>query len=136
MSRRPGERLRKTVMPKGFDGYGVVRFQCSEGAFNRMKMENMPPPIDYGEVIDGRRYVQRLPNTLGADSVRYRVIWPSVGAGEDAYLPTTSFSLSAKHSNETLFVLAQFLRDQGVEFVGLANKHGNRFKRIELNGMI
>lgn len=134
MSRRPGERLKTAVMPKGFNGFGVVRVQCSEGAFTALKLENMPPPSDYGEVINGRRYVRMETRALGADSERYRVIWADRSNGPSSKHRTSSFTLAGRHSNETLFVLAEFLRTQGVEFVALANKHGNAFKSAALQG--
>ena len=121
-------------MPKGFDGTGAVRIQCSEGAYAAMALGDMPLPSDYGQVIDGRRYVPHDTRAMGADSVRYRVVWPDRSNGEGSKLRTTSFTLSGKHSNETLFVLAEHMRNQGVEFVALANKHGNTFKRSLLHG--
>ena len=135
MSRQAGQELRQTVMPKKFDGTGVVRFQASEGVFNRMKMSEMPAPTNWGTIVDGRRYVTPTPRTMPADSVRYRVIWPERVGGPDSVFSTGSFSLGGNHSNQTLFVLAQFLRDQGVEFIGLANKNGSRFKDVRLNGL-
>ena len=125
----------QTCMPKTFAGTGVVRFQCSEGAYNRMRMANMPTPSDWGETIGGYTFVRPWPRTMPADSVRYRVVWPSPPGTQEGKLPTTSFSLGGNHSNQTLFVLAQFLRDQGVEFVGLANKNGSRFKAAGLQGL-
>ena len=68
------------------------------------------------------------------DSVRYRVIWPELSNGPGSALKTGSFTLGPTHVNETLFVLAEFLRAQGVEFVKLANKNGNGFKAAGLSG--
>lgn len=99
-----------------------------------MRLENMPLPSDYGEVINGRRYVVMETRSMGADSQRYRVIWPDRSNGEGSKLRSTSFTLSGKHSNETLFVLAEFMRDQGVNFHALANRHGNTFKNSLLHG--
>ena len=134
MARKANERLLRTVMPKGLDGRGVVRVQCSEGAFAALKLDNMPTPSDYGEVIDGRRYVRLDNRALGVDSERYRVIWLDRSNGPGSKPRTSSFTLAGKHSNETLFVLAEFLRTQGVEFFALANKHGNAFRSAALHG--
>ena len=71
---------------------------------------------------------------MGADSERYRVIWPEPSNGPGSKNRSSSFSLSSGHINETLFVLAEFLRDQGVEFVKLANVHGNGFDDLRLSG--
>ena len=113
---------------------GVVKIQASEGVFARMKLENMPDPPEDGEVINGRRYVRMDTRSMGADSERYRVIWPEPSNGPGSKLRSSSFTLSGNHCNETLFVFAEHLRAQGVNFVGLANKHGNRFRDSRLNG--
>ena len=134
MSRKAGDRLKKTMMPKRFDGKGVVWFQCSETAFYRMQMFGMPAPDDYGEVEGTYIYIQRPPKGMGADSVRYRVVWPALPGDTGTWLPTTSFTLSGNHCNETLFVLAEYMRGSGVQFVKLANKHGNGFKDSRLFG--
>ena len=134
MGRIAGDWLQSTVMPQRFDGTGVVRVQCSEGAFTAFKLSLMPLPNDYGEVIDGRRYVQHAPISMGADSERYRVIWPEPSNGPGSKLRSSSFTLAGKHCNETLYVFAEHLRAQGVDFVGLANKHGNRFRDSRLSG--
>ena len=134
MSRRPGERLKITRMAKRFDGSGVVGIQCSEGAFSRLKLDQMPTPRDWGVVIDGRRFVYLDSRSKGVDSERYRVIWPELSNGPGSKLRSTSFTLTGSHVNETLFVFAEFLRDQGVNFVRLANKHGNGFLDVRLSG--
>ena len=121
-------------MAKKFDGSGVVLIQASEGAFQRLKLEAMPPPRDYGTVVNGRRYAYIDTRSLGADSVRYRVIWPEESNGPGSKNRTSSFTLSGAHTNETLYVLTEFLRDQGVDFVKLANKHGNGFSDVRLSG--
>lgn len=134
MSRRPGDPLKKTFMPKRFDGNGVVWFQCSETAYYRMKMFAMPAPNEYEQMGSGYTFFTRPPNGMGADSVRYRVVWPALPGDTGTWLPTTSFTLSGNHCNETLFVLAAYLRSAGVQFVKLANKHGNGFKDSRLFG--
>ena len=121
-------------MAKRFDGSGVVGIQCSEGAFSRLKLANMPTPRDWGTEVNGRRVVYLDSRGPGVDSERYRVIWPEESNGPGSKLTTTSFTLTGSHVNETLYVFAEFLRDQGVEFVGLANKHGNRFRDSRLGG--
>ena len=134
MARKAGERLRTTVMPKGFNGLGVVRVQCSEGTFASLNLENMPAPLDYGEVVGKYRFVKLDSRSLGVDSERYRVIWPDKSNGPGSKNRTSSFVLAGKHSNETLFVLAEFLRTQGVDFFALANKHGSAFRSAALHG--
>lgn len=132
--RKKGERLRLTVMPKKRDGTGVVAIQCSEGAFTELKLDNLPWPIGYGELIDGRHYIHGFPPAMGTDSVRYRVIWPDRTTGSGKKLRTSSFSLGPGHSNETLYVFAEFLRNQGVDFVCLGNANGTGFKPAGLSG--
>ena len=121
-------------MAKRFDGSGVVQIQCSEGAFSRLKLDEMPVPRDRFQLVNGVRV--RYPNyrSMGADSDRFRVIWPERSNGPRSKLASTSFTLGGGYVNETLYVLAQFLRDQGVEFVQLANKHGNGFLDLRLSG--
>ena len=134
MGRIYDERLMGTRIAKRFDGTGVVRLQCSEGAFNRMKLANLPHPPEWGENIGGTWFVPLETRAMGADSVRYRIVWPDPVIAPRGKLRMSSFSLSGAHVMETLYVLAEFLRDQGVNFVGIANKHGTRFKDVRLGG--
>lgn len=134
MARKRDERLRVRAMPKKFDGSGVVKLQCSEGVYYALKLHLMPRPRDYGEMINGAHVVMADTRSMGADAKRYRVIWPDRSNGPGSKLRTSSFSLGPGHSNQTLFVLAEFLRTQGVDFVGLANAHGSRFKAAGLSG--
>ena len=134
MGRKPDERLMAARMPKRFDGSGVVKVQCSEGAFAALKLSEMPSPREWGEFRDGYHLVTMDTREMGADSQRYRVIWPEHSNGPGSKLRSSSFSLGASHTNETLFVLAEFLRVQGVDFVALANRHGNAFKAAGLSG--
>ena len=121
-------------MAKKFDGTGVVKLQCSEGVYSSLKLAQLPWPAELGEVVDGRRVMVRPTPGIGTDGVRYRVIWPELSNGPGSKPRSSSFCLSRAHINETLFVLAEFLRDQGVEFVSLANKHGNSFRSVGLSG--
>ena len=134
MGRVAGDRLLGTYMPKSFDGTGTVKVQCSEGVFAALKLSLMPSPTDMGVVVDGRRYFTMPSRHPGVDSERYRVIWPELSNGPGSKNRTSSFVLSGKHTNETLWVLAEFLRQQGVDFVALANKHGNAFHSAALHG--
>ena len=132
--RKPGERLRRTRMAKRFDNTGVVAIQASDGLFRAMKLENMPTPPDYGQVVDGwhRYYVDT--RSMGADSERYRVFWSTRPSPESKTFSSSSFTIGGGHVVETLYVLAEFLRDQGVEFLALGNRHGAMFKDVRLSG--
>ena len=126
--------LKTARMVKHFDGSGVVKIQCSADTYDAMKLDDMPTPDDWGEVIDGQRVFFMDTRGMGADSERYRVVWPEHSNGEGSKFRSSSFTLSSAHSNETLFVLAEWLRSQSVNFVALANKHGNTFKSVGLSG--
>ena len=132
--RKPGEQLRVTRMAQRFDNTGVVKVQASEGVFSAMSLENMPFPPDAGTQVDGRWYFYLDSRSMGADSKRYRVCWPEPASPASKKLRTSAFSLTGAHTNETLYVLAEFLRDQGVDYVGLANEHGTMFKDSRLHG--
>ena len=132
--RKRDERLRVRPMPRKFDGSGVVNIQCSEGVYAALKLPYMPRPRDYGVVVNGSLRVMADTRSMGADAQRYRVIWPEYSNGPGSKLRSSSFTLGASHTNETLFVLAEFLRTQGVDFVALANRHGSRFKASGLSG--
>ena len=134
MGRIAGDRLEATWMAKKFDGTGVVKLQCSEGVFASLKLANLPHPVELGTQVDGRWQFTRPKQGIGTDGVRYRVIWPELANGPGSKPRSSSFCLSRAHNNETLYVLAEFLRDQGVEFVALANKHGNAFSDVRLGG--
>lgn len=134
MARRKGDRLTGCRMAKRFDGSGVVKIECSESVFAALKLSEMPRPRDWGYVVNGHHVVTFDTRNMGVDGERYRVIWPEYSNGPGSKLRTSSFSLSAAHCNETLYVLAEFLRDQGVAFVGLANKHGTQLRDVRLSG--
>ena len=119
-------------MAKKFDGTGVVKLQCSEGVYTSLKLSELPRPAELGEVVNGRRIMYMPKGGIGTDGVRYRVIWPELSNGPGSKPRTSSFTLSRAHINETLYVLAEFLRDQNVEFISLANKHGNSFRDVRL----
>ena len=121
-------------MARRFDGSGHVMVQCSEGAFSRLKLDQLPAPRDWGDLVEGKRLVRWGNRRLGADSMRYRVIWPELSNGPGSKHRTSSFSIGGSHVIETLYVLAEFLRDQGVEFISLANRHGNAFSDVRLGG--
>jgi hypothetical protein len=121
-------------MASRFDGTGVVKLQTSEGVFTSLKLAQLPWPDEMGEVVNGYRQFVRPKQGIGTDGVRYRVIWPELSNGPGSKPRSSSFTLSRAHVNETLYVLAEFLRDQGVEFVALANKHGNAFSDVGLSG--
>ena len=126
--------MRRRPMVRKFDGSGVVEIQCSEGVYAALKLPYMPRPRDYGQMIGGAHYIVADTRSMGADAQRYRVIWPEYSNGPGSKLRSSSFTLGASHTNETLFVLAEFLRTQGVDFVALANRHGSRFKASGLSG--
>ena len=134
MGRIAGERLKSRVMPGRMDLTSPVWIQCSEGAYSSLKLENLPMPVGYGTVVNGRTYIQLPPKRQGVDSQRYRVIWPYRSDGPNSKLATSSFTLSPGHTNQTLFFLAEFLRSQGVTYVSLANKHGTAFSSAALKG--
>ena len=121
-------------MAKKFDGTGVVKLQCSEGVYTSLKLAKLPHPAELGTPYDGGWIMTRPSPGIGTDGVRYRVIWPELSNGPGSKPRSSSFCLSRAHINETLFVLAEFLRDQGVEFVAIANKHGNAFSDVGLSG--
>ena len=121
-------------MAKKFDGTGVVKLQCSDGVYTALKLAQLPSPAELGEVVNGRRIMVRPKGGIGTDGVRYRVVWPELSNGPGSKNKTTSFTLTGSHVNETLYVLAEFLRDQGVDFIQLANKHGSGFSDARLGG--
>lgn len=134
MARLRDDRLRVRAIPAKMDGSGVVKLQCSESVYYALNLHLMPRPRDYGQLVGD--YVMVLADTrsMGVDGQRYRVIWPENSNGPGSKPRSSSFTLNAKHTNETLFVLAEYLRSSGVEFVALANKHGNAFKALGLSG--
>ena len=134
MARIRGDRLRTAYLCKKFDGTGVVKLQCSEGVYTSLKLSELPWPDELGYVVNGGRVMYRPLKGIGTDGCRYRVIWPEHANGPGSKLRSSSFCLSRSHINETLFVLAEFLRDQGVNFVAIANKHGNSFRSAGLSG--
>ena len=121
-------------MAKRFDGSGVVGIQCSEGVFTRLKLDQMPVPRDWGQMVNDRRVVYMNTRAKGVDSDRFRVMWPEESNGPGSKNATSSFILTGSYVNETLYVLAEFLRDQEVDFVRITNKHGNGFSDIRLSG--
>jgi hypothetical protein len=76
----------------------------------------------------------RPPNGLGADSKRYRIIWPELSTGPGSKNATSSFSVSTGHTNEALYFFCDFLRNQGVDFVSLASANGSAYRPVGLKG--
>jgi len=134
MARKAGDRVFSCRMAKRFDGSGVVRIQTTQSTAEKMKLDAMPVPADWGEWVDGRRVVRIVPHRLNAGSTAYRIQWPQYSNGPGSKLVTSRFSLSTQHVTETLYVLAEFLRDQGVDFVGITNQHGNPLGDVRLTG--
>ena len=134
MARKKGDTEFVTRMAKKFDGTGVVRVQTSRNAAQRMKLASMPVPQEWGQIINYGRVINMRRHGLQAGSTAYRIQWPEYSNGPGSKLVTSRFSLSSDHINETLFVLAEFLRDQGVEFVGITNKHGSLLRDAGLSG--
>ena len=144
MGRIKGDRLQWARIAKKFDGSGVVDIQCSDSVYKELKLEKLPMPRDHGYWVDGKRYIPMRFSAMGTDAVRYRVMWneKANGEGPEFRSPsgkpgknrTSSFVLSRAHSNETLYVLAEWLRSQSVQFIALTNKHGNAFTYAGLTG--
>lgn len=134
MARRRNDPLTVRVIPRSFDGTGPICWQGSESVYAALKLSEMPYPSDWGKVVNGKRIVPANSWKMGVDSKRYRVLWPDLTEGARPKHRSSSFALNTRHTIETLYVLADFLRRQGVDFVGLANEHGNAFKPVELGG--
>ena len=122
-----GSRLIARDIPGRLDGSGHSIIQCSTGVFEKLKLENLPPVPDAPRLQFGMPY-------MGADSERYRVMWPGEVPSGGSKLPSSSFTLAPNHTIETLLWLHGFLVDQGVPFVKLANKSGNGFRDIRWFG--
>lgn len=134
MGRAKGDYESVHWMCKKFDGTGSVRLQTTQSNAERLKLKNLPYPPDRGHLVDGVRVVNARRHKQNAGSTTYRVMWPEHANGPESKLVTSSFSLSSAHTNETLYVLAEFLRDQGVEFVGLTNKDGTLLRGAGFRG--
>ena len=134
MARKRGERLRMAPIAQKFDGTGVAYIQCSEGAYTALKLSNIPAPAEWGHMVNGVRRIYASGREMGASATFYRVIWPELANGPGSKFRTSSFAMSSNHLAETLFVFAEFLRDQGVKFIALANKHGSAFQDVALGG--
>ena len=134
MARRKGDDLLQTFIVKRYEEEELVMLQCSRTAFDRMKLINLPESVITGQVKDGQLQWIKGRQQPGADSERYRVLWPGPPGAQAGKLPTTSFILGPNHCSETLYVLADFMREQGVEFIKLGNKSGNCLRDLRLFG--
>ena len=120
---------------KRLDGSGVIRFQCSSGAFELLKMQDMPLPSELLGT-DGRRKPRNMfkARRPGGCSTAYRVALPPPEGWTGKRFPTKHFVLGAGHINETLVVLAEYWRAQGVDFIGITNEFGNLFDNVAMHG--
>ena len=122
-------RLKVRLIPKNPDLSGVVRIQGSSPFWDALRIDDIPFPEDARiKEGPGAGLIRMRCRGIGASATPYRVsmIPPEDWAGKK--LPTRCFTLSSDHTNATLYFLAEFWRQMGVPFVGIANKHGNTFR--------
>ena len=130
---RANTRLMWRSLPVRIDGSGVTWIQAASDTFDEMRIGDWPSATENGH------------NGLGGG----QIVWPGslrkgqwkayrfIRAGrftETTGRPMTSmFSLSPEHTNQTLFVIAQALRDVGAPWAGLASETGARFRHVALS---
>ena len=129
---RANTRLMWRSLPVRIDGSGVTWIQAASDTFDEMRIGDWPSATENGH------------NGLGGG----QIVWPGslrkgqwkvyrfIRAGE--FSPVTGrprtrmFALSPEHTNQTLFVIAQALRDVGAPWAGLATETGARFSHAGL----
>ena len=125
---RVGE-LKVRLIPKNPDLSGVVRIQGSTPFWDALRIDDIPFPEDaYIDKVNRPGIVQMRCRGIGATATPYRVTLPPPEGWTGKKAPSRCFTLSSDHTNATLYFLAEFWRQMGVPFVGIANKHGNTFR--------
>ena len=133
MANQRGNRLRKKPIAKRFDGTGVVTIQASSPNWETLKLHEIPfAPERLHTTSSGDQVVFFNPRSCGAGGVPYRVALERPEGWSGKKYPTLSFVLSSNHTNETLFMLADYWIKSDVPFVGITNKHGNIFSACGL----
>ena len=116
-------------MPKYADGSGHCWISASEKTFGTLYLDELPwgdgRPLEAGHPGGN---VSPATRALRGGNKTYRVRMVPPDGWTHEKDPTLSFQLSSGHVNQTLYFLAEFWRQMGVPFVGIANKHGNTFR--------
>lgn len=133
--RKAGIRLIRTHIPKRTDGSGLVTLQTSEDTYELFNMDRFPMPQELEQYLSSGAGFPVPRRTSSANSTPYRILRSGTVVPTGHKFPSSSFSLGSQHINETLFVLAQLLKDAGGPFAALANKSGNRFRHHLLNNI-
>ena len=111
------------------DGTGVVRIEMRQGNASHFKLDQLPSPQDHGvQLPGGQGPVFQFPaGRRGANCLGYRIAYEASSGGNKPHM--CRFRLSSNAVLDTLQVLTNHLNESGVDWLWIANEHGNRVSR-------
>ena len=127
---RPNTSLMWRSLPVRTDGSGVCWIQAASDTFDEMRIADWPTPTEQGHDGRGGGLIQMPANVRRGVWGRYRFNRAGQLTETTGRPRTSMFALSSKHSNQTLLVIAQALRDVSAPWAGLATETGARMRHI------
>lgn len=116
-------------MPARSDGSGVVRIDMRSGNAQYFKLSQLPSPKDHGIQLPGSqvRLIAMPSRRRGASNGSYRIAYEEFPGHKKPHM--ARFRLSSAHTLDTLQVLTKHLDEVGVDWLYIANEHGNPVSR-------
>ena len=116
-------------MPARTDGSGVVRIDMRSGNAEYFKLGQLPSPKDHGIQLPGseRRFITMPTRRRGASNGSYRIAYEEFPGHKKPHM--ARFRLSSAHTLDTLQVLTKHLDEVGIDWLYIANEHGNPVSR-------
>ena len=130
---RPNTSLMFRSLPIRLDGTGVTWIQCASDTFAEMRIGDWPSATEQGHNGRGGGTIVWPGSLRKGQWKSYRFIRAGRFTETTGRPMTSMFSLSPEHTNQTLFVIAQALRDVGAPWAGLASETGARFRHVALS---
>jgi len=116
-------------MPARTDGSGVVRIDMRSGNAEYFKLGQLPSPQDHGVELPGGegRLITMPTRRRGANNGSFRIAYQAMSGGQKPHM--ARFRLGSRWTLDTLQVLTNHLNEKGVDWLWLANEHGNPVSR-------
>ena len=125
-------RLEWRSLPVRTDGTGVCWIQVASNTWDEMRIGQWPSATEQGHNGRGGGLIVYPGSLRKGQWKRFRFIRAGRFTESGGRPMTSMFALSPEHTNETLFVIAQNLRDVDAPWAGLASETGARFSHIGL----
>lgn len=116
-------------MPARTDGSGVVRIEMRSGNAEYFRLGELPSPQDHGVELPGGegRLIYMPARRRGANNGSFRIAYQPLIGGKKPHM--ARFRLASRWTLDTLQVLTNHLNEKQVDWLWLANEHGNPISR-------